>query len=88
MRICLYCDEELPDGYPSVGWTGMHKECVQRQVSGSLDCITRGPHAVGTCDGDPPGVSKRDAARAVVDQVRRVMGMAPLDWSRLDPWAP
>lgn len=65
---CRFCDEPvLPtdDTY----FRDMHRECAIRVTAGSLGhqmglcCCPGNP---GTLD-DPPGVSKRDAARAAAD---------------------
>lgn len=42
----------------------LHYYCAVRMVTGSLSCLSKGPHTVGSCDGDDPAISKRLAAKA------------------------
>jgi hypothetical protein len=59
---CTYCDELiLPDDPGEASF--IHRECAVRAVAGSVG------HQLGTCschggtDEDPPGLTKREAAR-------------------------
>lgn len=66
---CLHCEEELDpldqDLVPLNDSTAfMHRECLLRGVIGSEDCIRRGPHAQGGCQGDDLTLTKRQAALA------------------------
>jgi len=73
---CLYCEEPvyavephkivhavlLENGKPTGRRRAAHRECVLREVVGSVGCQR------GECPncGDPPGMSRREAARAAV----------------------
>lgn len=66
MDLCEFCEEELLEG-ENFG-KRCHRECLIRAVAGSVG------HQMGlcSCNGgpdilhDPPGLSKRDAARAAM----------------------
>jgi len=76
--ICLWCEEPIAvgdSGYliPYIDASGTterahHWECHIRSISGSVG------HQRGTCschggtEGDPPGVSKREAAKAAAHE--------------------
>jgi hypothetical protein len=73
---CLYCNESIADddsgiimGYLTVDGPRRvpeHRECLLRHIFGSVG------HQLGTCschggtEEDPPGMTKREAARAAV----------------------
>lgn len=85
---CPHCDEPLLDGERNRDDTqgrGWHFECLMRLVIGSAMHIL-GPLPCDLTCADAPELTKRQAARAAVDAMRVVRGMAPLDWSRLNPW--
>ncbi len=80
---CAWCEELIAEGDSGIimwhastergGWRAYHKECSGRQILGSVG------HQRGlcTCDGgpgtmeDPPGLTKREAARAAVWEYAR-----------------
>lgn len=77
MLNCVYCDEPLlASEHPDLGTDGIerveatHPECAFRMVAGSA------AHQLGecTCFGgtreDPPGMSKREAARLALETYR------------------
>ena len=59
---CAYCDELLEAG------AEMHKECTFRAVAGSVAHIEErcACYVPGSTETDPPGMSKREAAKAAV----------------------
>lgn len=81
---CPWCGEPVLDGedspaIPGVAshdgrWHRWHRECVERMAIGSLAHIT-GQCAcygeAGVDDLDPPGMTKREAARAAVAEYER-----------------
>lgn len=98
---CTHCHEPVLDDerYETVthicanpehaGPRRIHVECVMRSVVGSAQHLMR-KDAHGRCDltcTDPPGMTKREAARAAVDIFRAEHGQPPLDWSKRDPWS-
>lgn len=63
---CEHCDEAmLPDEQSAIG--PFHRECAFRLVAGSVGHIVKRCSCYGGTDGDPPGLSKRDAARAALN---------------------
>jgi len=76
VKPCVFCDEPiLPDEQVQPIWGGeaerrqVHRECLLRQVVGSVahqmeECSCFEP---GSTRGDPPGMTKREAARAAAD---------------------
>jgi len=72
MLTCNWCEEAIhPCGILSL--YGMdnrpcHKECLARQLLGSLAHIEGrcGCYVPGSAEGDPPGLSRREAARQAV----------------------
>jgi hypothetical protein len=67
VKFCLWCEEEiLPDEVmPHAPLTQMHRECVLRNVLGSVGHHRRtcSCHLSTGGEGDPLGMGKRDAAR-------------------------
>jgi hypothetical protein len=59
--LCQYCNEPILEGELAAG--ALHRECAVRMVAGSVG------HQLGLCschggtDEDPPGISRREAAR-------------------------
>jgi hypothetical protein len=74
-EVCLYCAEPIVEGDSgiSLGRFVRHRECILRHVVGSVG------HQLGTCschggsEEDPPGMTKRQAARAAVEFYERVV---------------
>lgn len=82
---CLHCEEVFIDGDRGFvlgyagpegvdGEVGYHRECFLRSIFGSVG------HQLGTCscegghDEDPPGMTKREAARAAVSLFEKKNG--------------
>jgi hypothetical protein len=64
---CLYCEEPV---LPDEEWQQpeMHRECAQRSILGSVAHLMKrcSCFVPGSEEGDPPGLTKRAAARAAV----------------------
>lgn len=73
-EFCLFCEErilEQDDGFLIFdGEKGrrrpVHWECNLRQVVGSVGHLTGKCSCHGGTDGDPPGMTRREAAKAAV----------------------
>jgi len=65
---CVWCDEPIGPGEIS-NLRNTHRECALRMIRGSVAHIERrcGCFVEGSRLGDPPGVSKREAARAAAE---------------------
>jgi hypothetical protein len=65
MPVCGYCEEPL-EGGRIIGNT--HQECAMRTVVGSVAHIEKrcSCYVPGSEEGDPPGMTLREAARAAV----------------------
>jgi hypothetical protein len=83
---CDYCDEPVAasdNGIIMDGGVVMHQECQVRMVVGSVACIRANHVGCGEGSGhaDPPGMTKRQAARASMEAfgetVRREMTPPP-----------
>lgn len=69
VMICQWCEEpidsdrELP---PHLAAIAMHRECAWRAACGSLAHLQRKCRCFvrGSEEGDPPGLTKREAAKA------------------------
>lgn len=76
--ICFYCQEPVLDGEESgnIANAASHRECAFRSIAGSVAHIEGRCSCFGTRDeGDPPGMSPREAARAALAAYRRVHEM-------------
>jgi hypothetical protein len=87
---CAYCEEPILSGEPleraphvpgegKVVWQTFHRECFVRMLVGGLnhqrrDCTCCG----GALPPDPPGLSRREAARQAVAYYWNQRGGAPL----------
>lgn len=63
---CQWCEEEITeDEKKHVKIEGFHFECGLRAVAGSIAHLrkTCGCYVRHSTEGDPPGMSKRDAAK-------------------------
>jgi hypothetical protein len=71
--VCHHCDETLRDIERHPMMRGYHYECAVRIVIGSVAHIERRCSCFvdGSEDDDPPGLSKRDAARMAHAAFRR-----------------
>ncbi len=72
MTVCVFCEEEvLPEEQAPSMAQPAHANCLLRQVIGSVG------HQLGTCscfggtEEDPPGLTKRQAAKAAAELFRR-----------------
>lgn len=74
---CAWCDEPVsPLGlHPAFQGEPMHIECGFRSACGSVAHIEHrcGCYVPGSEEGDPPGMTKRQAARAAMDAFKRKM---------------
>ncbi len=64
--LCLHCEESIDArdrGYYDAGARPMHYECFVRMLVGSVAHQTQRCSCFGGAEEDPPGLSKRDAAR-------------------------
>lgn len=64
---CAYCDE--PVAIQDVGVQQFHQECKFRMVVGSVAHVTRrcSCYVMGSTEGDPPGMTLRQAASAALE---------------------
>lgn len=75
--ICVWCDEQVLPGEPTLGVQRMHQECMIRAFAGSA------AHQLGDCScfggdrEDPPGLSLRDAARLAFETFKVLQGNGP-----------
>jgi hypothetical protein len=62
---CSYCDEPLAPGEAFSPVPGVHRECAIRMVIGSVAHQEKrcSCYCSGSDEGDPPGVTMREAAR-------------------------
>jgi hypothetical protein len=74
---CEYCQEPLEADeldHGAVKAMRMHKACMFRAVGGSVAHLERrcDCYVPGSTEGDPPGMTLRQAAQAAVDTFRRL----------------
>lgn len=73
--VCFYCHEPVLPGEESgiVTNAASHRECAFRSVAGSLAHMERrcGCFVPGSEEGDPPGLTLRQGARAALDAFKR-----------------
>jgi hypothetical protein len=66
---CARCDEEITERDVQAPYDGtpLHYECGMRMALGSIAHVEKrcGCYVPGSEEGDPPGMSKRHAARLV-----------------------
>jgi hypothetical protein len=77
-EICQWCDEPVLPGQQNLVFQtqAMHSECGFRPVAGSVGHILRRCSCCSKDNlGDPPGLTKREAARAAFVLWRRIV-----DW--------
>ena len=77
MTICDYCDEEvLIDEVTEQRLNGKpaHQECMLRAVAGSAAHMLRECSCYGGTREDPPGMTKRQAAKLALDTYRALNG--------------
>jgi len=58
---------------------GMHQECLFRSIAGPVAHIEHrcGCFIPGSSEGDPPGMTVREAARAALEAFERLDGLKP-----------
>jgi hypothetical protein len=65
--LCQWCDEPIDTKvyvlWPEIPY-GLHRECAMRQVAGSVGHQTCRCTCYGGDYGDPPGMTRREAAIA------------------------
>ncbi len=64
---CVWCKEPIEEpAHPSVAGTEMHQECAYRAACGSVAHLSHNCscYIPGSLAGDPPDMSKREAALA------------------------
>jgi hypothetical protein len=66
--VCIYCEEPIAAGERGYFYSGtppqpVHYECFVRQIVGSVAHQQQRCSCYGGHDEDPPGLSRRDAAR-------------------------
>ena len=68
-NICDWCGEivELGEDSEACANRSMHKECAFRAVAGSVAHIRRRCSCFGGTEHDPPGMTKRQAAKTALD---------------------
>lgn len=73
---CTHCDEPVLAGeqHPSYPAEPMHLECGFRSIGGSVAHVLRRCHCfkLGSTLSDPPGLTKREAARAALALFRQI----------------
>jgi hypothetical protein len=70
MTDCIYCGEPvLKVEESAAGQKNLHRECVFRAVAGSVAHIQHrcGCYVPGSTEGDPPGMTIRQAAKASLE---------------------
>ena len=62
---CEYCGEPLD----TISMSGLHHECIFRATAGSVAHVTRrcSCYVIGSTEGDPPGMTLRQAASAALE---------------------
>lgn len=73
--VCIHCDEEITEdefAYPNGGYA--HRNCHMRQCIGSVAHVEKrcGCYVEGSVEGDPPGMSRREAANAAVAAWKKI----------------
>jgi hypothetical protein len=69
-QLCLYCDEAIVEGdegqmvFSFDGAKPVHRECLVRQVVGSIGHQLKRCSCYGGNEEDPPGMTRRQAAIA------------------------
>lgn len=71
-RVCAWCDEPITDDtrYGDMNpLISQHPECLFRSIMGSVAHIERrcGCYVPGADEADPPGMTRREAARAACE---------------------
>jgi len=86
VTVCVWCDEPVWRGeqHPGVRQP-IHKECAIRTAVGSAAHVQGrcGCYVPGSVEGDPPGMTRRQAARAAVEAYDREQRMRKVNYRRL-----
>ncbi len=72
---CEYCGEPIkPDDLADCVGANLHHECLFRNVGGSVAHVEKrcSCFVPGSNEGDPPGMTKRQAARAALERQRQL----------------
>jgi hypothetical protein len=74
MMICGHCDEEVlkEEIWGSLNGKPAHQECLFRLGAGSAAHILRECSCFGGTRDDPPGMTKRQAAKLALDTYRAI----------------
>jgi hypothetical protein len=75
--ICLWCEEPVSEGERNPNFREpFHFACGFRSVAGSVAHLEGrcGCFLVGSTEGDPPGMTKREAANAALETAFRIRG--------------
>lgn len=68
---CKWCDEEMTKrDFPPADGPYMHYECAARAVIGSVGHIEGRCTCYGGTEEDPPGLTRREAAKAALGAFR------------------
>jgi len=72
---CIWCGEEVLPEERMVEGGELHRECMVRSIIGSLAHLKRecSCYIRGSCEGDPPGTTKREGARLAYHYYRASM---------------
>jgi hypothetical protein len=77
--LCSYCGEEIQTGERADTMPhcpDFHRECLIRSVVGSVGHLEHRCSCYGGDAGDPPGMTRREAAKAAWDLWRAMEGFA------------
>ena len=68
MKTCTWCGEKILASESNVFYPNCHRECAIRQACGSVAHLEKrcGCYVEDSEEGDPPGMSKREAAFAAM----------------------
>ena len=72
-KNCMWCEEPILPGEQAPVNAPMHVECGVRSVAGSVAHIEGrcGCYVPGSTEGDPPGISAREAAKLAYAAMKR-----------------
>lgn len=74
--LCTWCGEtvELRDQHPSFHCEPMHRACGFRAIGGSVAHLEGrcSCYVPGSTEGDPPGMTRRQAAMAAIETFERI----------------
>jgi hypothetical protein len=75
--VCNHCGEiigtaEESDAFKHQKCLHFHHECAFRMIAGSVGHIRKTCECFGGSEGDPPGMTTREAAKAAVAEWRKL----------------